>query len=220
MTLTKENGQKGSGRKKGTFAHLLQKPQGAPRGLLLFYILHRISLKPAHGYEISQDIEEKTEGAWRPAPGSIYPMLKKLVAEGLIRSRSGSRNRNSETAQRVYEITDEGSKCLVDGKNMFANAGKRWTSMRAIFVELIDPSQISKFLVEGSRLQFQLSQEMIESKISMLPTSEAEFTLREYILNLERQLDWARSKLTQLGRKSDKIELQTRRDTRMVIMKK
>lgn len=182
--------------------HFLQKPQGAPRGFLQFYILHRISLKPTHGYEISQDIEEKTEGAWRPAAGSIYPMLKKLADEGLIRATSAKFS-VSETAQRTYEITPKGSKYLKEGKNMFATAGRRWSAMRGLFIDLLDPDQISNFLVEGSKLQFQMSQELIDSKISKLSQSDAEFTLREYALNLERQLNWAKDKLLQIEKKED-----------------
>lgn len=184
--------------------HFLHRPQGAPRGLLQFYILHRISERPTHGYEIAQDIEEKTEGAWRPAPGSIYPMLKKLVDEGMIRSVvSGVRARPSETGQHVYEITPEGSKCLKEGKSMFAGAGQKWSSMRRIFMDFMDPTQISEFLVEGSKAQFQISQELIETKLSKLAPSDVEFTLKEYALNLEKQLNWTRSKLSQLEKKSN-----------------
>lgn len=164
-----------------------------------FYILHKISLGPTFGYEISQDIEEKTEGAWRPAPGSIYPMLKKLVDEGLI--RGSSKIRGSETSQRVYEITPEGSKCLKEGKKMFAGAGQRWSAMRRIFMDLMDPVQISNFLVEGSKLQFEMSQELISSKILMLSQTDAEYTLREYALNLERQLSWTKSRLAQFDKR-------------------
>jgi DNA-binding PadR family transcriptional regulator len=171
---------------------------------LLFYILHHISLGPTHGYEIAQDIEEKTEGAWRPAPGSIYPMLKKLTREGLIRS-SSTKSRSSETAQRVYEITPEGAKCLKDGKKMFSHAGQRWTAMRRIFMDLMDPSQISEFLTEGSKSQFALSQELIESKVSKLPQDEVEFTLKEYALNLEKQLNWTKSKLSQFENKKPPV---------------
>src|SRR5438132_13484119 len=57
----------------------------APKGLLRYYILHKIAQKPIHGYEIIQDIDSKTEGAWRPGAGSLYPILKKLVSEGLIK---------------------------------------------------------------------------------------------------------------------------------------
>src|SRR5207247_3233481 len=36
----------------------------APKGLLRHYILHRIAQMPVHGYEVIQDIESRTEGAW------------------------------------------------------------------------------------------------------------------------------------------------------------
>jgi DNA-binding PadR family transcriptional regulator len=199
MAKQRRDSQAAKGKSKGMWAHFLQRPQGAPRGLLHFYMLHRISLGPTFGYEISQDIEEKTEGAWRPAPGSIYPMMKKLVDEGLI--RASSKSRDSESSQRIYEITPEGLKCLADGRKMFVSAGQKWSSMRRIFMDLMDPDQISKFLVEGSKLQFEMSQELIDSKISKLSPSDAEYTLREYALNLERQLTWTRNRLETFEKK-------------------
>lgn len=164
--------------------------------MLHFYILHRISLGPTHGYEIAQFIEEKTEGAWRPGAGSIYPILKKLVNEGMI--KANSRSKSSETSQRIYEITPDGAERLREGKDMLANAGRRWSAMRGIFVELMDATQLPTFLVEGSRANFQMSQEIIDSKISKLSKSDAEFTLKEYALNLERQLGWTKAKLEEL----------------------
>ena len=83
----------------------IERQQGAPRGLLLHFILYKISLKPYHGYELLQEIEENTAGAWRPGPGSIYPMLKKLVSEGYIKSES---SKKVKTAQTIYQITQKG----------------------------------------------------------------------------------------------------------------
>jgi len=85
---------------------------------------------------------------------------------------------------------------------MLANAGRRWGMMRSIFIDLMDADRISTFLVEGSRLNFQMSQEMIDSKISKISPSEAEFILKEYALNLERQLNWTKSKLSELEKRS------------------
>ncbi|HKW05783.1 MAG TPA: PadR family transcriptional regulator [Nitrososphaerales archaeon] len=177
------------------FKHLLQKPQGAPRGFLQFYILHSISQKPTHGYEISREIDEKTDGAWKPGAGSIYPMLKKLSDEGLIRVTESKKAR--ETAQRVYEITEDGKRHLRERKDMFALAGRKWYSMRRLFIDLMDPDQISNFLVEGSKLQFETSRELVSSKLSKISAADAEFTLREYALNLERQLSWTKEKLSE-----------------------
>ncbi len=39
---------------------------------------------PAHGYQLIQEIAERSEGAWTPSPGSIYPVLQQLEDEGLI----------------------------------------------------------------------------------------------------------------------------------------
>jgi len=37
-----------------------------------------------HGYEMIKEIEERTDGAWTPSAGSIYPTLQMLEDEGLI----------------------------------------------------------------------------------------------------------------------------------------
>src|SRR5881296_4252986 len=80
-------------------------PQGAPRGFLRLYIIHRIAQQPAHGYDILRGIENKTEGSWRPGAGSIYPILKELVAGGYI--RAGSYKKTGKP-QHIYHITPEG----------------------------------------------------------------------------------------------------------------
>ncbi len=59
-------------------------PQGAPRGLLHFYALLSIARKPMCGDDLMKEIEAKTEGAWRPGPGAVYPVLRKLVNQGYI----------------------------------------------------------------------------------------------------------------------------------------
>ena len=39
---------------------------------------------PRHGYQLIQDIEERSSGTWTPSPGSVYPVLQQLEDEGLI----------------------------------------------------------------------------------------------------------------------------------------
>ncbi|HYB03745.1 MAG TPA: PadR family transcriptional regulator [Nitrososphaerales archaeon] len=190
-----------------TFSQALQRPQGAPRGLLNYYILYRISQGHIHGYEISQSIEEKTQGAWRPGAGSIYPTLKRLEKEGLIRAIVNSKYRGAETSQRTYEITPEGSNCLKEGKDILASAGRKWAMMRGIFIDMMDTNRISTFLLENSKSNFQTAQEIIDSKLTTLNPSDAEFTLKEYALNLERQLKWTRTKLSQLEKKAARVSV-------------
>jgi DNA-binding PadR family transcriptional regulator len=56
---------------------------------------------PLNGYQIMQEIERRSNGAWRPSPGSVYPALAQLEDEGLVRiDQLGER--------RVYVLTDAG----------------------------------------------------------------------------------------------------------------
>ena len=186
----------------------IAKPQGAPRGLLLHFILFKISLEPSHGYEILQEIEEKTAGAWRPGPGSIYPMLKKLVSKGYIKSESSRRVR---TSQRVYQITPKGKAQVQKIRKIFTNAGQRWSSLARIFVDMLEPSELSRFFVEGSRKQFEIARETLESKLDKIRVEDAQFMMKEYSLNLQRQLDWSNSVIRALSHE-DPIKAEARLD--------
>ena len=56
---------------------------------------------PLNGYQIMQEIEKRSDGAWRPSPGSVYPALAQLEDEGLVRTETlGDRRR--------YVLTDAG----------------------------------------------------------------------------------------------------------------
>jgi DNA-binding PadR family transcriptional regulator len=181
-------------------------PHGAPRGLLIHYILFKIASKPSHGYELLQDIEEKTQGAWRPGAGSVYPLLKKLVSSGYIQSES---SRRVNTAQHVYHITPKGKKHVEEARKIFSNANQRWGFMARIFTDMISPKDLSRFCIDGSRMQFDVAREAIESKIEGISPSEAEFMLKEYTLNLQRQLDWTSTMLQKLP-KAEQISVPTR----------
>lgn len=55
------------------------------RGDVRSALLLLIAEQPRHGYELMQAIGERSEGAWQPSPGSVYPALQQLQDEGLVR---------------------------------------------------------------------------------------------------------------------------------------
>jgi DNA-binding PadR family transcriptional regulator len=171
--------------------------KGAPRGLLLHYILHTISVKPKHGYEILQDIEGKTDGAWRPGVGSVYPVLKKLLASGYIQTDE----RGSSENRRVYSITTKGVEEMKQRGDMFASSWQRWTAMRRLFFDMLDPAGFSNMFVEGSKKQFEMTKELMETRGDSISRNDMDFMLREYSLNLERQLDWTQGRIRELRAK-------------------
>lgn len=56
---------------------------------------------PRNGYQIIQEITERSRGIWRPSPGSVYPALQQLEDEGLVCAEE-------EGGRRTYHLTDEG----------------------------------------------------------------------------------------------------------------
>jgi DNA-binding PadR family transcriptional regulator len=57
---------------------------------------------PMHGYEMINEIGERSGGFWKPSPGSVYPTLQLLADEGLIANVGG------KSGKRLFELTDAG----------------------------------------------------------------------------------------------------------------
>jgi DNA-binding PadR family transcriptional regulator len=54
------------------------------RGDVRAAVLLLLESEPRNGYQMIQALEERSNGAWRPSPGSIYPVLNQLEDEGLV----------------------------------------------------------------------------------------------------------------------------------------
>ena len=62
-----------------------------PRGFTRFYVLHLLTERPMTGKEIIDEAERRSDGAWKPSPGLIYPLLGRLVRGGLVKEGDGGR---------------------------------------------------------------------------------------------------------------------------------
>jgi DNA-binding PadR family transcriptional regulator len=72
------------------------------RGDVRAAILVLLAERPMHGYEIIQEVAERSQDLWKPSPGSVYPTLQLLVDEGLIAGTE------SEGSKKLFELTDAG----------------------------------------------------------------------------------------------------------------
>lgn len=72
------------------------------RGDIRAAALALLAEEPMNGYQIIQQISERSGGLWQPSPGSVYPALAQLEDENLIASRP------AESGRRGYQLTDEG----------------------------------------------------------------------------------------------------------------
>jgi DNA-binding PadR family transcriptional regulator len=68
------------------------------RGLRM-WALSLLAASPKNGVEIINEIEALTRGWWRPSPGSVYPLLEQLGAEGLVTKRPDGRYELTPKAQ-------------------------------------------------------------------------------------------------------------------------
>jgi DNA-binding PadR family transcriptional regulator len=75
----------------------------ARRGDVRSAILALLEERPMHGYEMIQELDERSGGRWRPSAGSIYPTLQLLADEGLVSAEEVD-------GRRVFSLTEAGRK--------------------------------------------------------------------------------------------------------------
>jgi len=78
-----------------------QRGPRARRGDVRAAILDVLRHEPMNGYQIIGQITERSAGAWKPSPGSVYPTLQQLEDEGLIEA-------DEERGRRTFRLTAEG----------------------------------------------------------------------------------------------------------------
>ncbi|MCL4362516.1 MAG: PadR family transcriptional regulator [Candidatus Parvarchaeota archaeon] len=90
-----------------------------PKGLLQPFILRLLTEKPMHGFEIMEQIFEKTDGMWRPGPAAVYPSLAQLERSGYI--EAVSKENQGEKARKQYKITEKGRNAIKEYDKMSGN---------------------------------------------------------------------------------------------------
>jgi len=85
------------------FGNLFRRGPRARRGDIRHAILALLAEQPRNGYQMMQELEQRSRGMWRPSPGAVYPALQQLEDERLVTvDASGS--------GRVYSLTERGRK--------------------------------------------------------------------------------------------------------------
>lgn len=73
----------------------------ARRGDVRIAALALLAEQPMNGYQIIQEIKQRSGGLWTPSSGSVYPALQQLEDEGLIQA-------GEHDGRRAFALTDEG----------------------------------------------------------------------------------------------------------------
>jgi len=90
-----------------------------PKGFIRYQVLDSLSDKPMSGSEIIDEIEHRTDGRWRPSPGSIYPLLAWLQDNGHVKELP-----TAQSGLKRYELTDKGKGLLEEQKKIKKKFGE------------------------------------------------------------------------------------------------
>ncbi len=102
----------------GLVGHEANRPQRVRRGDVRAAILDVLATGPMNGYQVIQQIAERSNKAWRPSPGSVYPTIAQLEDEGLITSDDAS-------GPRAMRLTDAGEAYVAENLEELAAV---WTA--------------------------------------------------------------------------------------------
>jgi DNA-binding PadR family transcriptional regulator len=112
--------------------------EGFRRRLVGLYALTQMEREgPVHGYWLSERIAERTDGAWRPGPGAVYPSLQRLQEGGLVRSATRGRRRE-------YAITAKGRALLASIRQR--RGGER-PDLSALWAEVMGVQDVNELLL-------------------------------------------------------------------------
>ncbi len=107
------------------------KPSGVVQGTLHMLILKTLALEPLHGYGIGVRLEQISKGVFQVNAGSLFPALRRLERDGLIRGewRTTENNRRAK----YYVLTTTGRATL-------KRSTREWEVQTTAIARILDAS--------------------------------------------------------------------------------
>lgn len=155
-------------------------PQTVPRGFLRLYAMTLLSRGPETGYSIIQKIDERTDGAWRPGPGTMYPLLKGLVCEGLVQAAPGARVPGAKR----YMMTPEGQRALGAMRERLARLGRKERVIARLFSDILPPRVYVPLMLN----RYKEGAEQFREKLNEVPYPERVSYLKDLRFFMEAQI--------------------------------
>ena len=146
-----------------------------PRGFSRYFILELLTTKPHTGKEIIDVATQQSEGKWKPSPGLIYPLLGRLLDEGLI----------EESKDGKYQITKKGKATLDDLQTVnkiiknqldvllrIGNVG-RFATMDVLERMSMMGTSLSSNIIKMTKEETQKYRKFLESELKKLDEKES-----------------------------------------------
>jgi DNA-binding PadR family transcriptional regulator len=137
---------------------------GPQKGILTIYLLLSLKRKPKSGYDLLSEIKEKTQGAWVPSKGTIYPLLKQLQTGGLIKVKT-----KEKRSKNIFEITPKGKKMIFNTKKQGENMMKIIMKFRNLILDIVEEdNEVVSTMMNIQNYAFELSKEKKYEVIKIL----------------------------------------------------
>jgi DNA-binding PadR family transcriptional regulator len=134
---------------------------------------------PVYGYSLADRVSDRTDGAWRPGAGAMYPALQSLVARGFARSERQGR-------RRVYAITSRGRKALGQIRQRRMGGPGAGPDLGLLWSEIASPGDPGQHLIrhlhhhlEAIREYLERDPQMKAGRVSLREEVEAELQAAE-----------------------------------------
>jgi DNA-binding PadR family transcriptional regulator len=79
-----------------------------------FHILLALADGAQHGYAIRRSVKERTQGAVKLYPATLYGSIRELSERGLIEALEGEEDPDEDQRRRYYRLTEAGRNALAD----------------------------------------------------------------------------------------------------------
>lgn len=137
------------------------------RGDVRAAILVLLAEQPFNGYGLMQEIENRSEGVWRPSPGSVYPVLAQLEDEGLVTA-------STEGTGKSYSLTEAGTAHVEEHREQL---GEPWAGLG---------SEVGEGRLELRSLLGQLATALVQ--VSQVGTDDQIAQAREIVVDARKAL--------------------------------
>jgi len=165
-----------------------------PKGFLRYYVLRLLSEKAMSGSEIMNEIEKRTDGRWKPSPGSIYPLLSWLQEKGYTKEVP-----EQEAGIKRYTLTDK-------GKAFLQEHDKRREELRKKFGFLMPPFPglfWFNFHPEKVRELIKAGENLVMAGWNLLDSLREKYS-EEAIVEAKEVMEQAAQKIDEIAKKLEK----------------
>jgi DNA-binding PadR family transcriptional regulator len=130
------------------------------RGDVRAALLVLLAEEPRNGYQLIQEIRERSGGVWQPSPGSVYPALSQLEDEGLVVA-------DESEGRRTFQLTDAGRSYVDERAD---SLGAPWDDVAQPFAHLMGVRQataqihvaIQQVVTAGTEEQIERAEQILD----------------------------------------------------------